>query len=105
MQVIALVPLFAKPLQPMLAYEVVVMRGTMFIWTVVAKGTKPFAESLAEWTVGIKTEAVFALEEICECEVVDGSGTRLLSCAVISIHGDRPTTVRCDSHDFSVCSV
>lgn len=70
MQVIALIAFFAEAFQPVLADEVVVVMIAVFVGTKVAQRAEALAIRLADWSVGIETEAVFAFEEIGEGEIV-----------------------------------
>lgn len=64
MQVIALVTLFTKTFQPVLADEVVVVMVAVFIRTKIAQRAEALAICLTDWSIGIETKAVFAFEEI-----------------------------------------
>lgn len=70
MQVVALVAFFAETFEPVLADEVVVVVVAVFVGTEVAQGAEALAIRLADWAVGVETEAVFAFEEVGEGEVV-----------------------------------
>lgn len=65
-----MIALFAKSFQPVLADEVVVVMVAMFVGTQIAQGAEALAIRLADWSIRIETEAVFAFEKIGEGELV-----------------------------------
>ena len=69
-QVVALVTFLAEAFQPVLADEVVVVVVAVFVGTEVAQRAEALAIRLADWAIGIETEAVFAFEEVGEGELV-----------------------------------
>ena len=54
----------------MLADKVVIVGTSVFVGAGVAEGAEAFAECFAYWTVVVKTESVFFLQEVGEGEVV-----------------------------------
>lgn len=67
----------------------------MFVRTGGAKGAVSFAESFADGAGGVEPEAVFAVEEVREGEVVIREGGNLVD----KSHGSRGTIVCSDGHD------
>lgn len=77
MQKLAHLPLLAQSAQPMLAHQVVEAVGYLvLVGAVGAERAVAFAEGLAVGARGVQAEAVFALEEGREGEVVDLEGVR-----------------------------
>ena len=65
-QVVALVPLFAEAFEPVLTDEVVVVVVTVFVGAEVAEGAESLAVRLADWSVGVEAEPVFASKDVVE---------------------------------------
>ena len=105
-QVVALVALFAEPFQPVLADEVVVVVVAVFVGAEVTQRAEALAVCLADRSVGIETEAVFAFEEVGEGEIV---GWRLLGSVgalVVEIHRSGAAVVDSGGHDvYGFCAV
>lgn len=98
MQVIALITLFAKTFQPVLADEVVVVVVAMFVGTQVAQRAEALAIRLADWSSRIETEAVFAFEEIREGEIVGWRLRESVGVLVIEVHWCSSTMFECGGH-------
>ena len=82
----------------MLADEVVVVVVAVFVRAEVAQGAEALAICLADWSVGVETEAVFAFEEVGEGEVV---GWRVLGFGggmVIEVHRRGDVVFDCGGH-------
>ena len=97
-QVVALVALFAEALEPVLADEVVVVVVAVSVRAEVAEGAEALAVCLADWSVGVEAEAVFAFEEVGEGEVVGWGGLEVVEVLVIEVHGGCSAVVDCGGH-------
>ena len=97
-QVIALVALFAEALEPVLADEVVVVVVAVFVRTEVAERAETLTVCLADRSVGVEAEAVFALEEVGEGEVVGWEFLNSVRALVVEVHWSRSEVIDCGGH-------
>lgn len=75
MQEFTLVSFFAQATQPVFTDKVVErMSNLVLVRAVVAEWTVPFPKRLAEGTVGIQSEAMFAFEELGEAKLICWGG-------------------------------
>ena len=104
-QVVALVALFAEALEPVLADEVVVVVIAVFVGAEVAERAETLTIRLADWSVGVEAEAVFAFEEVGEGEVVGGEGLEVEGVLVVEVHGGCSAVVDCSGHNVYCMSM
>ena len=97
-KVVALVALFAETLEPVLADEVVVVVVAVFVGAEVAEGAEALAVRLADWSVRVEAEAVFAYEDGGEGDVVEWGGLVVMRVLVVEVHGGRSAVVDCGGH-------
>ena len=97
-QVVALVALFAEAFEPVLADEVVVVVVAVFVGAEVAEGAEALAVRLANWSIGVEAEAVFAFEKVGEGEVVGWEGLKVGGVLIVDVHRGRSAVIDCGGH-------
>ena len=97
-QVVALFALFAETFEPVLADEVVVVVVAVFVGAEVAEGAEALAVRLADWSIRVEAEAVFAFEEVGEGEVVGWEGLKIGGALMVDVHRGRSAVIDCGGH-------
>lgn len=71
---------------------------TVFVGAEVAEGAEALTIRLADGSVGVEAEAVFAFEEVGEGEVVGGEVLEVGEVLVVQIHGGCSAVVDSSGH-------